>query len=156
MIPSPTDFLSRGITDGYIIGDVPASAFTAQQLQAIYSACNRGAGLMMTGGHQNFGKGGYKQTVLEPLFPVELPPENEQLNQPQKMLPDRDSLTHYVLQIASPEQNRSRWEQLPPLPANLLIRRNNSLAGLRGFRSGISAAHRARSRAFTRIGFCRR
>jgi hypothetical protein len=45
------------------------------------------------------------------------------------MLPARDSRSHYVLQIASPDQNLARWAQLPPLPgANLLTPRNNSLA----------------------------
>jgi hypothetical protein len=84
---------------------------------------------MMTGGHKNFGQGGYGQSVLAPLFPVELPPENQHLNQPQQMMPSRDKLGHYVLQIASPEQNRARWAQLPPLPgANVLTPRNNSLA----------------------------
>lgn len=124
----PDRFFQPGNYDGYIIGDVPASAFTPEQLAGIQRACNRGAGLMMTGGHQNFGQGGWGQTVLAPLFPVELPLVNQQLTQPQKMLPARDSLGHYVLQIA-PENNRGRWEQLPPLPgANLLVPRNNSLA----------------------------
>ncbi len=125
----PDRFFEPGNYDAFIIGDVPASAFTPEQLAGILKCCNRGAGLMMTGGHNNFGKGGYGQSVLAPLFPVELPPENQQLTQPQKMLPARDSKNHYVLQIAAPEQNRSRWEQLPPLPgANVLTPRNNSLA----------------------------
>jgi len=125
----PNRFFQPGNYDAFLIGDVPASAFTADQLQSIVICCNRGAGLMMTGGHENFGKGGYGQSPLAVFFPVELPPENQQLNQPQKMLPSRDGLSHYVLQIAAPEQNRTRWEQLPPLAgANVLVPRNNSLA----------------------------
>jgi len=125
----PDKFFKPGNYDGYIIGDVPATAFTPEQLMGIVRACNQGAGLMMTGGHNNFGQGGYGRTPLESLFPIELPAENQQLNQPQKMMPSRDSLSHYVLQIAAPEQNRERWGQLPPLPgANLLVPRNNSLA----------------------------
>ena len=124
----PDRFFQPGNYDGYIIGDVPATAFSAEQMAGILKACNQGAGLMMTGGHQNFGQGGYGRSPLAALFPVELPPENQQLSQPQKMMPARDSLSHYMLQIA-PEQNRERWEQLPPLPgANLLVPRNNSLA----------------------------
>ncbi len=125
----PDRFFQPGNYDGYIIGDVPASAFTPEQLAGILRCCNQGAGLMMTGGHHNFGQGGYGQSVLAPLFPVELPPENQHLNQPQQMMPSRDNLGHYLLQIASPEQNRARWAQLPPLPgANVLTPRNNSLA----------------------------
>ena len=124
----PDRFFQPGNYDGYIIGDVPATAFSAEQLAGILKACNQGAGLMMTGGHQNFGQGGYGRSPLAALLPVELPPENQQLSQPQKMMPARDSLSHYMLQIA-PEQNRERWEQLPPLPgANVLVPRNNSLA----------------------------
>ena len=125
----PDEFFQPGNYDAYIIGDVPATAFTPEQLNGILRACNQGAGLMMTGGQQNFGAGGYGQTVLAPLFPVELPPQNQQLTQPQQMLPARDSQSHYVLQIASPDQNRARWAQLPPLSgANVLTPRNNSLA----------------------------
>jgi len=125
----PDKFFQPGSYDGYIIGDVPASAFTPEQMAGLVRACNQGAGLMMTGGHNNFGQGGYGQTLLEPLFPVELPAENKQVDQAQQMMPARDSLSHYMLQIAAPEQNRERWAQLPPLPgANLLIPRNNSLA----------------------------
>lgn len=124
----PDRFFQPGNYDGYIIGDVPATAFSAEQMAGLLKACNQGAGLMMTGGHQNYGQGGYGRSPLAALFPVDLPPENKQLSQPQKMMPARDSLSHYMLQIA-PEQNRERWEQLPPLPgANVLVPRNNSLA----------------------------
>jgi hypothetical protein len=45
------------------------------------------------------------------------------------MLPARDGLAHFVMQIAPADQNRGRWEQLPPLTGgNLLAPRNNSLA----------------------------
>lgn len=125
----PVRFFVPGNYDGFIIGDVPADAFTAQQIQEIAICCDRGAGLMMTGGRESFGKGGYGKTVLAPLFPIELPAENQQLTEPQKMLPSRDGLGHYVMQIAAPDQNRSRWDQLPPLSgANLLVPRQASLA----------------------------
>ncbi len=125
----PERFFVPGNYDAFIIGDVPADAFTAQQIQKIAICCNRGAGLMMTGGRENFGKGGYGKTILAPLFPIELPPENQQLTEPQKMLPSRDGLSHYVMQIAAPDQNRSRWNELPPLSgANLLVLRQASLA----------------------------
>lgn len=127
--PIPDRFFVEGAYDGFIIGDVPADAFTPQQIQQIAICCNRGAGLMMTGGRENFGQGGYGKTILAPLFPIELPAENLQLTDPQKMLPARDGLGHYVMQIAAPDQNRSRWDELPPLTgANLLVRKQASLA----------------------------
>ncbi len=125
----PDRFFEPDNYDGFIIGDVPASVFTPEQLQKIAICCNRGAGLMMIGGRENYGEGGYGQTILAPFFPVELESENQQLTDPQKMLPSRDGLGHYVMQIAAPDQNRSRWDQLPPLAgANLLKPRKVSLA----------------------------
>lgn len=125
----PDRFFVPGNYDGFIIGDVPAEVFTADQIQKIAICCNRGSGLMMIGGRENYGQGGWGKTVLAPMFPVELPLENQQLTEPQKMLPSRDGLSHYVMQIAAPDQNRSRWDQLPPLAgANLLVLRQVSLA----------------------------
>lgn len=125
----PDRFFEPGRYDAFIIGDVPASAFRPDQLQALARCCSRGAGLMMIGGRRNFGEGGYGQTVLASLLPVELPAVNPQTSGPRKMLPSRDGLSHFVMQIAAPDQNRQRWEQVPPLTgANNLQLRNNSLA----------------------------
>lgn len=125
----PDRCFEPGRYDAFIIGDVPASAFRPDQLQSLARCCSRGAGLMMTGGRRNFGEGGYGQTVLASLLPVELPPVNAQVTGPRKMLPSRDGLSHFVMQIAAPDQNRQRWEQIPPLTgANSLQLKNNSLA----------------------------
>jgi uncharacterized membrane protein len=125
----PDRFFQPGNYDAFIIGDVPASSFTNDQLLALAACCKQGAGLMMIGGSENFGAGGYSQSPLAALLPVELPPANQQLTSPQKMLPSRDGLSHFVMQIAPPDQNRTRWEQLPPLTgSNLLQPRQNSLA----------------------------
>jgi uncharacterized membrane protein len=127
----PEKLFQPGNYDAYIIGDVPAMAFTATQLSALELCINRGAGLMMIGGHQTFGAGGWGQTRLAGILPIEMPPDTPQLSQPQKILPARDGLSHYIMQIASPEQNRSRWDQLLPLPgANLLVLKDRSLAQL--------------------------
>jgi uncharacterized membrane protein len=125
----PDRFFQPGSYDAYVIGDVPASAFSPEQLLAMTACCKQGAGLMMIGGAGNFGAGGYAQSPLSELLPVELPSNNAQLTSPQKMLPARDGLAHFVMQIAPADQNRGRWEQLPPLTGgNLLAPRNNSLA----------------------------
>ena len=116
-----------GNYDAYIIGNVPASAFQPRQLAALQQCCLQGAGLMMTGGFNNFGAGGYDKSPLARLLPVEMNPADAQLTDPQQMRPTRDGLSHFVMQIAPPDQNRSRWDQLPPLSgANLLRRREIS------------------------------
>lgn len=125
----PDRFFQPGSYDAYVIGDVPATTFSPEQILALAACCRQGAGLMMIGGADNFGAGGYAQSPLAELLPVELPATNLQLTSPQKMLPSRDGLAHFVMQIAPADQNRSRWEQLPPLTGgNLLAPRNNSLA----------------------------
>ena len=125
----PDRFFVPGEYDAFIIGNVPASAFQPRQLASLQQCCLQGAGLMMTGGFENFGAGGYANTPLAALLPVELNAADEQLTESQKMMPTRDGLAHYVMQIAAPDQNRARWEQLPPLSgANLLRRREQSAA----------------------------
>ena len=125
----PDSFFEVGNYDAFIIGNVPSSAFHPRQLAALQQCCLKGAGLMMTGGFENFGAGGYDRTPLASLLPIQMGPDDTQLSEPQKMLPTRDGLQHYVMQIAPVDQNRARWEQLPALSgANLLKQRDQSAA----------------------------
>ncbi|MEZ6041567.1 MAG: glutamine amidotransferase [Planctomycetaceae bacterium] len=125
----PDSYFVPGEYDAFIIGNVPASAFEPGQLMNMQQCCLQGAGLMMTGGFENFGAGGYADTAIAPLLPVELRQNDQQLTDLLKMLPTRDGLAHYVMQIALLDRNRERWEQLPPLDgANLLKRRDQSAA----------------------------
>ena len=125
----PDRYFVPGAYDAFLIGDVPASVFRPQQLLDLARCCSQGAGLMMIGGRENFGQGGYSQTGIASLLPVELPQRNQHVDTALNMLPSRDGLSHYVLQIAATEQNRERWESLPPLTGgNVLTPRRNSLA----------------------------
>ncbi|MGV2340753.1 MAG UNVERIFIED_CONTAM: hypothetical protein LVR18_44475 [Planctomycetaceae bacterium] len=45
----PDRFFQPGSYDAYVIGDVPASAFSPEQLLAMTACCKQGAGLMMIG-----------------------------------------------------------------------------------------------------------
>lgn len=125
----PDRYFEPGNYDAFVLGDVPAAAFRPEQLTALRRCLDQGAGFMMIGGRNAFGAGGYQSTPLAPLIPVELSVSDEQLTDPQKMLPTRDGLASYVMQIAAPDQIRERWSALPPLAgANLLRRKNASLA----------------------------
>lgn len=118
-----------GRFDAFIIGDVPAEIFGPQRLRAIRLCCDNGAGLMMTGGFENFGAGGYHRTPLAPLLPVDMSDNDQQLTDQIRMQPTDAGRTDYVMQIASPDTNRQRWAQLPPLNGgNLLRPREQSLA----------------------------
>lgn len=69
----PTDLLSYQPFDLVILQDVPADAVSeeAQNLLAAHVR-DMGAGLIMTGGPQSFGSGGWAGTPIEPILPVEL------------------------------------------------------------------------------------
>lgn len=116
------EFFERGRYDAYIIGNVPASAFQPRQLAAISERCVQGVGLMMMGGFENYGAGGYDKTPLARLMPVEMGPGDQQLKEPLRMVPTTAGLSHFVMQIAPVNQVRERWNLLPPLSGGNLLR----------------------------------
>lgn len=56
--------------DVIILGDLDASFLNAQQQQAIEQQVSAGKGLLMIGGQNSFGPGGYKGTPVEKALPV--------------------------------------------------------------------------------------
>lgn len=115
------EWFEPGNYDAFIIGDVPAEIFGQERLQKLAVCVDQGAGLMMIGGTGSFGAGNYQNTPLALLLPVMMSARDPQLKDEVKMLPTRAGLSNSILQIASPDQNRARWEQLPELKgANVL------------------------------------
>jgi uncharacterized membrane protein len=55
-----------------MLGDIGAGFFSAAQQAQIRQAVQDGAGLLMIGGMQNFATGGWGQSALAPVFPVNL------------------------------------------------------------------------------------
>jgi hypothetical protein len=118
-------WFERGKYDVYIIGDVPADVFGPKLLELLAARVHDGCGLMMTGGFQNYSAGGYAASPLADLLPVALVPSSssgggppsmqEQLTGPQTIVPTDLGLKRYVMQLASADNNRSRWETLAPL-----------------------------------------
>jgi hypothetical protein len=86
-----------------------------------------GAGLMMLGGLQTFGPGGYGKTPLADLLPVGMDAsERQQPDEPMrtdvqwpgplKMQPTALGLKHFSLILAAkPADNAALWAKLPPL-----------------------------------------
>ena len=56
--------------DVYLIGDVDRSYFSAPQLANLKTAISEGRGLVMIGGYNSFGPGGYEGTPMEEILPV--------------------------------------------------------------------------------------
>jgi hypothetical protein len=106
--------------DAFIIGDVPAAAFGEERLKQMAACCDRGAGLMMIGGAHSFGPGGYNNTPLAQLLPIDMQESDQQLTADIQMIPARVTLT--ILQIAAPDQNLAMWNALPPLTGASVLR----------------------------------
>ncbi len=54
-----------------IIADTPAEAISQDEMQQIHNAVANGMGLLVTGGKQSLGAGGYYQTPLAEVLPVD-------------------------------------------------------------------------------------
>jgi hypothetical protein len=111
-----------GNFDAFIIGDVPADVFGKARLENMRRCCEEGAGLMMTGGFENFGNGGYQQHRISELFPIDMAGSTQQLTGLVPMRPTDTGEKHAVMQIDSQSVNRERWKELPPLTAATLLK----------------------------------
>lgn len=117
--------LQPGKYDVYIIGDLDSSAFKAEELTSLRTAIERGAGFMMLGGLHSFGPGGYGETPLADVLPIEfnrLERQNfgEKVREdlhvpgPLRMLPTPTGLRQYLMKLSA-DDNAAAWQQLPPL-----------------------------------------
>src|SRR5690606_26923665 len=124
----PPDFSQRlqpGKYDVYLLDDLDASAFKPEELESLKLAVDRGAGLMMIGGVHSFGPGGYADTPLAAILPVQMNRlERQRFDEPirsdvhvpgpLKMRPaQRSGPPDYIMNLA--ENSQAVWEKLPPL-----------------------------------------
>ncbi|MBN2217836.1 MAG: hypothetical protein JW719_10730 [Pirellulales bacterium] len=120
----------------YVLGDIPAQAFTRDQLASLAQAVDRGAGLIMLGGFHTFGPGGYAETPLADVLPIRMSRLDEQrpdepvrrdmhLAGPNQMQPSRFGADHFALMLSGDRaKNAALWRQLPALEgANRFERR---------------------------------
>jgi uncharacterized membrane protein len=109
-----------------MLGSIEASAFSADQLRMISDfVSERGGGLLLLGGRQSFGEGGYVGTPLADAFPVELGVSTSDTAATEiHARPTPLGTLHPALQIAPTDSATSaRWSSLPPLTTvNMLLR----------------------------------
>ncbi len=134
------DKLRPGKYNVYIIGDLDSSAFRKEDLERLRDAVNQGAGLIMLGGFHSFWAGGYQNTPLAEVLPLEaravedkyarqdfdakiredlhLKPEPLP-GQPGKtgiiMVPDQRFGYEPPMRLATRDSNRQAWSKLPAL-----------------------------------------
>lgn len=119
------DWFAPGKYDVYLIGSVPARAFSRSALDLLEQRIEQGAGLMMTGGNLSFGPGGYAETPLVNSLPVRMQRAELQngdsvdptlhILDDLKMVPTPLGIQHFVMRLDSPERNLAVWNGLQPL-----------------------------------------
>lgn len=128
--------------DVYILGDIDSKAFRKQDLESLRLAVERGAGLIMLGGFHSFWAGGYDETPLRDILPIDvdnvhhdrqnfderirddlhIQPVDKNIGI--KMLPDKRFGDISVMQLAPGEEaNRQAWQKLPGLEGANVFRK---------------------------------
>jgi hypothetical protein len=134
-----SDRIRPGKYNVYMIGDLDSSAFRKQDLERLREAVAQGAGLIMLGGFHSFWAGGYQDTPLADVLPLDARASDrfarqdldsnvrEDLHlkptplasQPGKtgiaMLPDQRFGYEAPMRLAAREANRDAWSKLPAL-----------------------------------------
>lgn len=121
------DLLANKNYDVFVIENVPASAFTKQNLDALATSVEAGRGLIMIGGRYSYGPGGYYNTALRDVLPVKMDRfEQQQVGPNVAMSPDlhwtdpqgqilSPSRSHPTVRLKPDAENNATWNSLPPL-----------------------------------------
>lgn len=113
----PTTIAELAAFDAIVLSDVSAEAFTETQLGWIEQWIGqRGGGLCMVGGEHSFASGGWDQTPLAAMLPVEMLPGGSDWvpGETVKISPELPPTTHPLWTlIADDRQNRQIVSQFP-------------------------------------------
>ena len=104
--------LDSGKFDVFILGDVQAAALGQDQLRKLAAAINDGAGLVMIGGENTFGRGGYAGTIVSDVLPVEINTDSRsnQITEPFQLSLAR---SHPITDLGGNRPDQV-WTNLPP------------------------------------------
>jgi uncharacterized membrane protein len=112
-LPRDTDF---GRYDLVVLADVPRAQLPEPMLAALESFVRQGGGLLVAGGTQSFGPGGYMATRLESMLPVRLdiPERREEATLALALVIDRSGSMAGPKMELTKEAARATAEALPP------------------------------------------
>lgn len=102
----------------YILSNLAAGYLTRKQQQLLTEAVENGAGLIMLGGRFSFGSGGWGDTPVARILPVNIHPGDGQLEPTGglKFQPNTASLESFLFQVGrNREESRRIWNAMPPL-----------------------------------------
>jgi RNA polymerase sigma factor (sigma-70 family) len=102
----------------YILTDLPANALTSRQQERLRLLVVQGAGLIMLGGHSSFGAGGWADTPVARVLPVEIR-AGDGVYEPEgglKFVLTPDGRKRAFLQVGPTETDSVQiWDHLPPI-----------------------------------------
>lgn len=132
------NLLEENRFDIFVLGDLHADALGTEQLQQITDRVGEGAGLLVIGGFQTLGPGGYADSPLASVMPVTMdaslarpptadPPEASRLEGP---LPLRVVTAHPLLQLSRGQTPQETFDRLRPMLGASRIRGVKAMPGV--------------------------
>jgi len=110
--------LEPGKYDVFVI-DAPVSVLTPTQIQKLATNVQKGAGLLMLGGRLSFSGGGWANTPVAGVLPVDIPLGMAQ-NEPEgglRIVPTNAAAESFITRVAADAAESDRlWRGLPPIP----------------------------------------
>lgn len=123
--------LRPGKYNCYILGDLDSAVFRSEDLKQLADNVEAGAGLILLGGYHAYWPGGYQDTPLARVMPLQYDPNSDRLSRQNYSDPLRQDLhlpgpltiqpvpglgsAVSFMQLAAPAENAATWAKLPPL-----------------------------------------
>ncbi len=101
-----------------LFGDVAASHFTRKQLEIVRDLVGKyGKGFCMLGGSRSFGRGGWADTPIADVLPIDLGASILQIDSEIHVVPTRDGQESDVMRVGETGANvAADWAKFDPLP----------------------------------------
>ncbi|MFB3892234.1 MAG: glutamine amidotransferase [Phycisphaerae bacterium] len=119
---NPDDWLKY---HAIIFGDVAASHFTPKQLEIVKMlVADKGKGFCMLGGDKSFGRGGWGDTPIADVLPIDVKASKDNVDGRQKIVPTPEGLLNEIMRVGADEKDvAGPWAELDvPNGANRLVK----------------------------------